>query len=766
MAQADKEMPRRLHQRLSRQLPDVQERAEECGHRLLRARGVHARGEGPSAHRRLRELGHRALQQMPCLHQPLRRLRHRKQLDLQHVPNAQQSASSVQRLAGQRRNALGPPQTARTPQLLLRVHRFKRVLLHRQVAAVADLRVCDRRFDRSGQIGFSFKREGMLALIGEAVPPMIEQLAGDKRAQVAVLTFDRALHFYKLGSEGSPPKVTVSPDLANPIARTPDKMLVRLSENKNAICDLFRSLEKIHAETRDGDSALGDAMATVKNVFAPVGGKICVFSAATPSVGVGRLHAKMAKPKDKKEVKDSLRAHLIDNSSFYSEHARSMNERFLSVDVFKFALNHKPMGCGSLGALSHLTGGSFKLYEVRPGVEEDFGSLLQRLSGDLRNSLLRPIAWDAVMRIRASHKLLKKELLGDFDLKKSDLMSFPVAVGRKTVSMTVKFDDEEEDRMIFDNFVFFQSALLFTSQNGDRRIRVYNLAVPVTNSAPKVAQSVNTAAFLAYIAKMAVSKCLDIGFETGRNFIQSAGMALIRRLALSTGKAVRSAEDLPPKAREMAAALVGLLKSEAFCDAAKDPVPTRFSEESRVFVSPIRRFQRLCCLRGAPVASAQLFARPLVFPLLDVLLSEDYPEDPDKVVDVINANAMKLNSLALVASGVLVISDGQRLIFRVKKDSDSEILEALFGVSRIPADGSLSLISFAESESVLADRLGEVIGFLRKISYSKWLVPEIMVESQNVDRLCAAYLYEERSETVMSLDEFLKYIVKVINTSY
>lgn len=130
------------------------------------------------------------------------------------------------------------------------------------------------------------------------------------------------------------------------------------------------------------------------------------------------------------------------------------------------------MNC--LDVIPRFTGGQTHFY---PGFHAGNQAESVRLKQEIIALLSEEIGLEAVMRTRCSEGIICKAFYGNFTTRVPDVMALPnVPRGQ---SYCVELDLEED---IQSSCVFFQTALLYTTCFGERRIRVMNLCLPVTKS--------------------------------------------------------------------------------------------------------------------------------------------------------------------------------------------------------------------------------------------------------------------------------------------
>lgn len=79
------------------------------------------------------------------------------------------------------------------------------------------------------------------------------------------------------------------------------------------------------------------------------------------------------------------------------------------------------------------------------------------------------------MRVRCSKGLKISHFYGNFIIRSSDLLALPSVSADQTFAMEIA----HEETVLTSSIAYIQSALLYTSSSGERRIRVHTMALPV-----------------------------------------------------------------------------------------------------------------------------------------------------------------------------------------------------------------------------------------------------------------------------------------------
>ena len=134
-----------------------------------------------------------------------------------------------------------------------------------------------------------------------------------------------------------------------------------------------------------------------------------------------------------------------------------------------------------------------------------------KLAQEFTNYLSSEIGLEAVLRVRASTGLRMSAFYGNFFNRSSDLCAFPAFPRDQQYNVEVAIDETLARPQ-----VFLQAAVLHTSCNGSRRIRVLTLALPTTDNLAAVYASADPAAITTYFSHKAVERALSSGLDAAR----------------------------------------------------------------------------------------------------------------------------------------------------------------------------------------------------------------------------------------------------------
>jgi protein transport protein SEC24 len=184
-----------------------------------------------------------------------------------------------------------------------------------------------------------------------------------------------------------------------------------------------------------------------------------------------------------------------------------------------------------------------------------------RLVGDFSRTITRETGFQAMMKVRCSNGLRVVDYDGNFFQHKPTEIEFGTIDADKAVIAKFKHEGKMDRKLD----VVFQSALLYTTATGERRVRVQNLSARSTNDIGEIYKTADEDAISATIAKEASFKMLT---KTSREVREGIVDKCVRILATYRKYHVSGAREgqlvLPERLRLLPIYTLGLLKSKAF----------------------------------------------------------------------------------------------------------------------------------------------------------------------------------------------------------
>ncbi|KAF5401859.1 Sec23/Sec24 trunk domain protein [Paragonimus heterotremus] len=433
---------------------------------------------------------------------------------------------------------------------------------------------------------------GYLRFVCERLAASLKRMPGDSRRQIGFITFDSAIHFYKLCGDAM--RVMICPDLEEPFLPDYEGLINRIEDSSEALQDFLLRLPDSFASTTDLGNCLGSTLQIGLKLIGGNGGRITAFNTCLPNTGAGSLQ--MREEQNDRITPDIKK--LGPAIDFYKTLALDCAAQQVAVDLF--IMNSQYCDIATLSGAARFSGGCVYHYpdfycppsacqtgptDLTAQAGNTFDSTtpphslttdqtssssaipieLERFRRDFERYLSRKIGFEAVMRIRCTHGLSIQAFHGSFFVRSTDLMSLP------NVSPDAGFAVQLGISESVDKYssVCCQAAILYTSAKGDRRIRVHTLCLPVVHNASEVFQGADQGTIACLIGKMAVDRAINSGVQNAREAMANSVADVLTAFALAIGlTAVSSISSYsmacPPCLRLLALYVCGLLRYPAF----------------------------------------------------------------------------------------------------------------------------------------------------------------------------------------------------------
>jgi len=561
---------------------------------------------------------------------------------------------------------------------------------------------------------------GMLRCVSATLMHTLDRLPGGERTQVGLITFDSTLHFYNLAA--SAPQMLCVPEIDDVVLPMPDDLLVNLHEHKDNLMALLEKLPAMFSSTQATDVALGPALKSAYQMMQHIGGKAALFQCSRPSIGEGtKLRNREGKPGAAAD--DKL---LQPDCDFYKNLAVDCSKQQICVDVWSCANAYTDLA--TIGQLAKHTSGSVYSYP-------DFSDLTmgEKLSRELQQNLTREQGWEAVMRVRVSRGLRVSAFHGHFFIRGTDLLALPNIDEDKTFAVEIA----HEENALSASTCCLQAALLYTTSNGERRIRVHTVQLPVTSSLSALYEAADVDACVNLTGRIAIDAALNSKLLDGAEKIQNTCL-----------EALRTYRSLcPPHTKNMATLLLpdslkllplyslGLMKSALF---ATD-------------VRPDARSLLFYAFSTMPVALSTAFAHPRL-----VQICPQQPTDATGLPPV-----LPLSAGALVENGAFLIDDGFWLTVWLGRSTPTEFLQGAFGWPTLENVDATTLRLLPADSSPTAAYVHSICDAMRESRPGGWTALRVVKQGEG-DGAAMRALVEDQTRQMMAYSEFLAHCHRYI----
>ncbi|CAO3606653.1 unnamed protein product [Mucor hiemalis] len=501
---------------------------------------------------------------------------------------------------------------------------------------------------------FQSVQTGMISVVADAIKDSLDKIPNeDGRTKVAFISADNAVGFHKLSSDE--PEILVVGDLADMyLPRASSDLIVNLTECRATIDNFLDRMKTMYQNTNTPSNCLGSALQAARKLLSTTGGKIVCFQASLPNVGDGII-----KPKTdtNKSVLDLPL--MTASNNFYKTFAGECTKSQVCADMFIFGNQFADVA--TLNVVPRFTGGQTHFYPGFSGLNQ--GDAI-RLKEEIISLLSEQVGLEAVMRTRCSPGIVCHAFYGNCTTRVPDIMALPNVPRDQSYCIDLGIEED-----IQTNFVHFQTAMLYTTCFGERRIRVMNLCLPVTKSISELYSSVDQVALARAICHQATDKGANGKLRDGRDYLSKQ----VIDICSGYGKeviGVSSANAQLTICRELnllPLLILGVLKTEAFNDTSA--IPTDIRSQSAIL------------LRTLPTDAWLRLVHPNFYSIYNMpQLAGTIDSATGKCVMPPTHN---LSSEKLESHGCYLIENGQQILLWIGKGAVPQLCKDLLGVTSI-----------------------------------------------------------------------------------
>ncbi|KAK8069242.1 hypothetical protein PG994_005858 [Apiospora phragmitis] len=507
-------------------------------------------------------------------------------------------------------------------------------------------------------VSYAAVSSGLLATSARTILDSLNRIPNaDRRTRLGFIAVDSSLHYFSVpkdGDENAETSMLVVSDLDEPFLPVPQDLLVPLTESRASIESFLAKLPEMFQNNQNNGSAMGSALRAGHKLISPLGGKMVVLSASLPNMGVGKLDVR----DDKKMLGTSKESGLLQTAnSFYKSFAVECSKNQVSIDMFLFSSSYQDVA--SLSNLPRYTGGQTWFY---PGWNAGRSEDAIKFASEFSDYLSSEIGLEAVLRVRATTGLRMNTFYGNFFNRSSDLCAFPAFPRDQCYVVEVAIDETLQK-----NYVCLQAGVLYTTCNGERRIRVMTLAIPTTTNLADIYASADQCAITTYFSHKAVERALSSGLDAARDALQSKLTELLQtfKKELGGGSMGGGGLQFPANLRALPILFLGLIKNVGLRKSAQIPSDLRSAA--------------LCLLSTLPLPLLMQYIYPRLYSLHDMPDNAGVPGGETN--QTVLPPPLNLSSERFVSYGLYLIDDGQTQFLWVGRDAVPQLLTDVFGVA-------------------------------------------------------------------------------------
>ncbi|KAI7898044.1 Sec23/Sec24 trunk domain-containing protein [Cokeromyces recurvatus] len=571
---------------------------------------------------------------------------------------------------------------------------------------------------------FQAAQTGMIHVVADAILNALDKIPNeDGRAKVGFITVDNAVGFYKLLSSDNEPEILVVGDLQDMyLPRAASELIVNLVESRATIENLLTKMKTMYSNSHSPSNCLGSALQAARKLLSPTGGKIICFQASIPNVGEGIIKAKADGGKSVVDI-----PLMTASNGFYKTFAGECTKLQICADMFIFGGNQSS-DVATLNVIPRFTGGQTHFFPGFNAATHPEDCL--KLKEEVVSLLSEEVGLEAVMRTRCSQGIVCHAFFGNCTTRIPDIMALPNVPRDQSYCIELAIEEE-----IKSNFVYFQTALLYTTCFGERRIRVMNLCLPVTKSISELYASVNQVALARTLCHQALDKGANSKLRDARDYLSKSTIDIFVAYSKEV-MGISSANAQLTVCRPLSLLpllILGILKSEAFNDA---PILADTRSQSAIL------------LRTLPTRVWTRYVHPNFYSLHNMPQMAGILDNQTGQITM--PPETHLSSEKLETHGCYLLENGQAIYIWIGKNAVPQLCKDLLGVASIADVKSGQIIMLPRIKSAISERVSNIIQYLqtkRKITY----YPTIYIVKEDGDPLLRSrflnHLLEDRQPT-------------------
>ncbi|XP_050445798.1 protein transport protein Sec24C [Cataglyphis hispanica] len=448
-------------------------------------------------------------------------------------------------------------------------------------------------------VSYNTVKSGLVSLLCTKMKSIIKNLpidAGKTKSNMKVgfITYNNTVHFYNINPCLAQPQMMVVGDIQDVFMPLLDGFLCDVEESETVIDSLMAQIPQMFADTRETETILAPAIQAGLEALkaSECSGKLLIFHSSLP---IADAPGKLKNRDDRKVLgTDKEKTVLVPQNNVYNNLGQECVGAGCSVDLFVF--NNSYVDVATIGQICRLTGGEIYKYTY---FQADIDG--ERLISDVINNISRPIAFDAVMRVRTSTGVRATDFYGHYFMSNTTDMELASIDCDKAVGIEVKHDDKLTD----DEGVYIQVALLYTSCSGTRRLRIINLSLKTSSQMVELYRACDLDAIINYFSKQNVFKLLESTPKTVKDNLiaRCANMLAIYRKHCATPSS--AGQLILPECMKLLPLYINcLLKSDALSGGADMTI------DDRSYV--------MQTVATMPISISIAYTYPRLFPLHDV----------------------------------------------------------------------------------------------------------------------------------------------------
>jgi len=586
-------------------------------------------------------------------------------------------------------------------------------------------------------VSYPMVKEGIVHLICQNMKDILRDLPIDSAAgftktnmKVGFMTYDKNINFYNCNSLLAQPQQLTVGDVEDMFVPMAEGLMVDISESEAVIDSLMEQLPSMFAETRETETILGPVIQAGKEAFAAAGccGKLVVFHHNLP---VAEAPGKLKNRDDRKCLgTDREKTVLAPQTKFYNDLGQECVSVGCSVDLFLF--NNAYIDVATLSQVARLSGGQVYKYTY---FQADLDG--HRFISDLRHNISRPVVFDGIMRVRTSTGVRPTDFFGAFFMANTTDMELASVNSDSALTCEIKHDDKITD----EDGVYIQAALLYTSVSGQRRLRIINLGLNVSDNMGELYRNCDLDTVVNFLAKQSISKLMESNPKSVKEGLMQQCAQILACYRKNCASPSSAGQLILPECMKLLPLYTNcLLKSDAISGGSD------LGCDDRAFA--------MSAASTMDVSSSLLYFYPRLLPLHDVL------PDETTIPTQIRCTVEKIRD-----DGVYLLDNGIHMLMYVGLATNPAWIQDVFGV-QTAAQIDIDRTKLIERDNPMSRRICGLVNTLTT-DRTRTMKLTIVRQRDKLEIIFKHFLCEDRSaasDSSFSYVDFLCHMHKEIRS--
>ncbi|KAG8199011.1 hypothetical protein JTE90_001808 [Oedothorax gibbosus] len=584
-------------------------------------------------------------------------------------------------------------------------------------------------------VSYNSIRSGMVKTLCDNMKSVLENLPrenGEKESKLRVgfVTYSTSIHFFNINKNLAQPQMLVVSDVHDMFMPLLDGFLVNPSEATHVIDSLMVQIPIMFADTKETETVLGPAIQAGVEALkaAECAGKLFVFHSTLP---IAEAPGKLKSRDDRKLLgTEKEKTILSPQTTFYNNLGQECVKAGCSVDLFLF--NNAYIDLATLGQVCRLTGGCVYKYTY---FQADIDG--ERFVEDLRRDVEKPIAFDAVLRVRTSTGIRPTDFTGSFFMSNTTDVELASITADQSLAVEIKYDD----KLAEEEGVFIQCAVLYTSCGGQRRLRVHNLALNSCSQLAELFRNCELDTILNVFLKEGVRRVTEENPKQIRESLVSRSAQVLACYRKNCAQASSAGQLILPECMKLLPLYINcLIKCDAISGAQE------ISTDDRSFI--------MLTALNMDVDSSAAYLYPRLIPMHEIEPKPDSVEIP---------TAIRCSIERLKENGVYLIENGLSMFMWVGMNAESKWIQEVFGVNTV-AGINIEQNKFFQFNNPLSECVRTILNQIQSERHRQMKL-YIVRQGDKSELLFRQLLVEDRTtEGSASYVDFLCHLHKEIRT--